>query len=386
MKDELNNPFEVITDPKLEQEQQEEIVDLTVKLLDKRYPEPKRILRGVHPKSHGCVEAIFEINKDIDKFLQVGLFSSPGKKYKAWLRFSNASTLVEADLKNLENGSRGMAIKVLDVGGDEKFLVEDEKGRNQDFLMINTPAFAFANVEDYLRLNQVIYENNDVPDNFFAPLNPQVTGFTDEQRARTKRSFDVVQEIKSKPVDNPLDVQYFSAAPFLFGSDQVMKFSAIPCGGEKTQEPIPTDPIPAVNYLREALTARMQSKQDVCFDFKIQVRNKGESGLDIEDATSEWNEKDFSFESVAKITIRSPQHPDDPKNVEACEERVFNPWHALLSHQPLGSINRLRKDVYLASAEHRGCPAMSHGKSDNKRQEHKKDHDDKHGQGRKGIS
>jgi len=31
----------------------------------------------------------------------------------------------------------------------------------------------------------------------------------------------------------------------------------------------------------------------------------------------------------------------------------LNPWNALAEHQPLGSINRLRKTVYEASAEKR---------------------------------
>ena len=47
-----------------------------------------------------------------------------------------------------------MAIKVLDVEGE--MLSEDEGRANQDFLMINTPEFAFANVRDYLRLNRIM--------------------------------------------------------------------------------------------------------------------------------------------------------------------------------------------------------------------------------------
>jgi hypothetical protein len=41
--------------------------------------------------------------------------------------------------------------------------------------------------------------------------------------------------------------------------------------------------------------------------------------------------------------------------VERCERAVFSPWHCLPEHQPVGSINRLRKEVYLASKDHRGA-------------------------------
>ncbi|MBE0437611.1 MAG: hypothetical protein IBX56_17630 [Methylomicrobium sp.] len=88
-----------------------------------RYPPPKQIHRGVHPKSHGCVKATFTINADIPP---VGLFAEPGKQFDAVIRFSNASVLVGPDTTEIdpatqkeveEHGSRGMAIKVFNVGG-----------------------------------------------------------------------------------------------------------------------------------------------------------------------------------------------------------------------------------------------------------------------------
>ena len=59
-----------------------------------------------------------------------------------------------------------MAIKVLDVGGE--VLIDDNGAHNQDFLMINQPVFAFANTEDYLRLDRVLDRDNDVAAGFFA--------------------------------------------------------------------------------------------------------------------------------------------------------------------------------------------------------------------------
>ncbi|MCZ6841492.1 MAG: catalase family protein [SAR324 cluster bacterium] len=345
-----DNGFEYIPDPQGEAAQINEIAELTKQLQDMRYPDAQKKLRGVHPKSHGCVKAQFEVLPDLDEQFQVGLFAQAGKKYDALIRFSNASVRVEPDLKGDANGSRGMAIKVLGVEGT--VLIDDQGKENQDFLMINTPAFAFANVEDYLRLTKIILEYNDVPDRFFAPLQFDVPGITGEQKLRILNSFKIVQIIKAKPVANPLDVQYFSAAPFLFGPDRVMKFSAAPEGGEKPQV-LPGNP--SDDYLREALTATLEGNVDVVFDFKVQVRGK-EEGLGIEDATSIWDDKQFPFVNMAKITIRAPQRDiNTPKALERCENLVFNPWHSLAAHQPLGGVNRLRKPVYLSSAEHRGA-------------------------------
>jgi hypothetical protein len=34
-----------------------------------------------------------------------------------------------------------------------------------------------------------------------------------------------------------------------------------------------------------------------------------------------------------------------------CERMVFNPWNCLPEHRPLGSVNRMRLAVYLASRQ-----------------------------------
>jgi len=364
-------PFEHLNNPELETKQIAETVELTVKLLDKRYPPPAQILRGVHPKAHGCVTGTFTINADIAPELQVGLFAEPGKQFDAFLRFSNAAALVGPDIDDTgKHGSRGMAIKVLAVGGE--VITDDNGAHNQDFLMINQPVFAFANSKDYLRLDKVLDQQDDKADGFFAPLqleNPAITeeerrrilayieaeDITEEDIQRIKDSFKIIGEIQATPVANPLGVQYFSAAPFLFGSDRVMKFSAKPCS-----EVPPTDipQPPTDNYLREALITAVNSNDDLHFDFMVQVRSDsddfGKDNESIENASSLWDEANYPFIKVARITIPTPQADITTKvNRAHCEQLAFTPWHALVEHQPIGSINRLRKSVYQASSEHR---------------------------------
>jgi hypothetical protein len=97
----------------------------------------------------------------------------------------------------------------------------------------------------------------------------------------------------------------------------------------------------------------MQQNAVIEFDFMLQVRNdEGEMG--IENASSLWDEDQFPFTKVAKISIIAPQVEIESDAEKAyCEALAFTPWHSLPEHQPIGSINRLRKDVYQASAEHR---------------------------------
>jgi hypothetical protein len=47
---------------------------------------------------------------------------------------------------------------------------------------------------------------------------------------------------------------------------------------------------------------------------------------------------------VAAIEI-FPQKLDSPAQWEFCQNITFNPWHSLVEHQPVGGINRARRDV-----------------------------------------
>jgi hypothetical protein len=371
--------FEHIPDADLENQQIEEIADILVKLLKRRYPQAEgqrkflsehypeliQMQRGVHPKSHGSVEAVFEIDPDLSKEYQVGLFAKPGKQYKSIIRFSNLATLVVPNIgMSARHGSQGMAIKLFNVAG--KILSDDKNGNHHDLLMINQPNFTFANIEDYLRLHQNMEKLNDRQADYFLPLRLKDPALNDAEKKLILKyvradkietndiqhalsTYKIVQSIQITAVTNPLGIPYFSAAPFLFGPDRVMKFSARP------RVAIPPAQVPqpsADNYLRNSIIETLHGREPIVFDFLVQIRKEvGE--VDIENATTIWDEKTYPFTKVATITIPSPQEVDNAQTIAHCEQLAFTPWHALPEHQPIGSINRLRKTIYEALAEYR---------------------------------
>ncbi|HEX8168136.1 MAG TPA: catalase family protein [Beijerinckiaceae bacterium] len=339
------------------------VVDLTEQQLRSRYAKAPRFLRGVHPKDHGCVDATFTVRNDILPDYRVGVFTEPGRQFRARIRFSNAaplvmpdSTLVKGPPETVTHGSRGMALKLYDVDGPR--LVPTDNERTQDFLMINQPVFAFANVEDYEALSEVILKDKEDPTRFFARLkhpDPKV-------RARAAETLRIVNCIKSNstvdekapafqaPPLSPLDNRYFSAAPFMFGEGWVVKFGATPVApisGELG------DAVKDENYLRTALNKRLAAAggENVVFEFQIQPRRlESLTSIenDIENACALWDEDTYPFRTLATIAI-PPQ--DTSANREACESLVFTPWHGLAAHRPLGGINRMRRAVYEKSAE-----------------------------------
>jgi hypothetical protein len=151
--------------PDGEAEQIERIVELTRAQLSQRYAGGK-VLRGVHPKDHGCVEATFTVVKGLPAKYRVGVFANPGQQFQALIRFSNADVDPKRPDSRVEgsavvHASRGMAVKLMGVSG--RRLLPDDDELTQDFLMINQPVFAFANVEDYKALSQALVDAKDDP-------------------------------------------------------------------------------------------------------------------------------------------------------------------------------------------------------------------------------
>jgi hypothetical protein len=350
--------------PPEEAKQIDNIVRLTVEQLKKRYPGEKPVRRGVHPKDHGCVKARFTVSDPLAEDLRVGVFKRPGHQFDAWIRFSNADVRVRHDSPATNgvvgHGSRGMAVKLMGVDGSP--LLATNGPVTQDFLMVNQPVFAFANVEDYEVLSQALVDDGDKPDRFFARVRqPDPVG----QRART--TLGIVQRIQSTSVNtvpaayqvppvSPLDNRYFSAAPYLFGTDRAMKYAAKPVS------PAAGDPdLADENYLRTALRKRLTAPgaKDVLFEFQAQVRSAsslaGKIETEIEDACVEWKEAEHPFVTLATIAI-PPQDFDTAERNALCENLFFTPWHGIAEHRPIGGINRLKRAVYEASSMVRHMP------------------------------
>jgi hypothetical protein len=351
-----------------EHQQIQHIVELTVQQLQMRYGGGAKVLRGVHPKSHGCVSARFEILQTLpDNVPAVGLFAEPGRVFEnVDVRFSNAATLVRPDSTGNVHGSRGMAIKLHGVNGR---LIDSGSGgeQTQDLLMINQPVFAFANVEDYEVLSRVLVDNKDEAAAFFAErlaIPPTAPTIPSEKRAlqtagNVKRiqAASVAAGAFQEPPASPVDNDYFGAAPFLCGPDHVMRF--------KVSAASRSDAAPDVadeNYLRNALKTRLKpghTDGEVKFEFKVWIRLASETqpDVDIEDATQDWKggEDPSKYVTVAALTIPL-QDFDTPEQNQKDEQLNFTPWHCLEAHRPLGGINRLRRAVYQASVMFRTLP------------------------------
>jgi hypothetical protein len=76
-----------------------------------------------------------------------------------------------------------------------------------------------------------------------------------------------------------------------------------------------------------------------------------ETATPIEDASVDWPEVVAPYLAVADLTVPAQDvtSADGQALAQRVEATVFDPWHALAAHRPLGEVMRSRKVVYLAS-------------------------------------
>lgn len=287
--------------------------------------------RDAHSKPHGCVRATFEVFETQSTYNH-GIFKHPGK-YESWIRFSNGSVPALVDTKN---DARGMAIKVMNVEG-EQLLPPKLAGKTQDFVMINSPAFFIRSTSDYRELEKAVVRGQ--PFSYFFGqhyLNPF------EWRLR---QLYIALGTRKKAPATPLSAQYYSMTPYNLGPSQI-KYSAKAC--ENYQAPGVDYSHP--NFLREAMK-KVLTNQDACFQFMVQLRKPNER-MPIEDPTVEWSEEDSPFIPIARVHIPM-QEFDSAKQNDMCEAMSFNVWHGVKGMEPISYFNQLRREVYLHTAAYR---------------------------------
>jgi hypothetical protein len=270
-------------------------------------------------RATACVEAEFTVLDGLAAGHRVGLFAAP-RTYRCWIRFANASSRSDKD-----KDTRGMAIKVLDVAGENL----TPGATTQDFVLNSHPVMMVGSTREFLEL----LEANEAGGfrralYFLGHLNAARIAFAS----------------RANPTCH-LDIPYWSTTPYQLGAAAV-KYVARPASAAKS-------PMPATlsdTYLEEAMRTRL-AREEAVFELLVQPQIDARR-TPIEDASVEWREQDSPYAPVAHIRIPA-QSIDDAGKRARCEEVAFNPWHCLREHRPLGSMNRARREIYRTMAEFR---------------------------------
>jgi hypothetical protein len=272
--------------------------------------------RAFHAKIHaGIVNAKFVISSNLPEEFRVGFFE-PNKSYDAIVRFSNGSGVPQDDDKR---DLRGIAIRVL-----------EKEGTAHDFLMTNAPASHARDATQFMAFAKAGAGSKLM----LLPKLIWAIGFFE-----TIRMLRTVIRQTSRPVGSLTTEQFFSRAPYAFGTHAV-KFMLDP---QKSDE---ANSISGPDRLRIDLAARLKERS-IHYDFKVQDW-VDEKTTPIEDGVIQWNSPAQAIAQlvIPKQDLASKEARDSEKSVNNLE---FSPWNTTTVFRPLGSLNRARRLVYRSS-------------------------------------
>lgn len=299
--------------------------------------------RGVHAKSHALLIAEARVAADLPAVLKQGLFANSGV-YPVLMRFS---TIPGDMLTDRVSVPRGVALKFVGVSGDR--LPDYEDDVTQDFLLANGPVFSAAKASDFLTTAKVLAATTDRAQTLKEALSSVTRKLVTIVEAFGRPS-PLLRVLGGYPPINVLSDSYFSQGALRYG-DYIAKLRLTPSS-------------PALLALRrtridlrnhDALRAaanRFMAENSAEWELSAQLCVDAAT-MPIEDPSVEWSQDRSPFVTIARIRAK-PQTAWSLERERTLDTTTsFTPWRGLAAHRPLGSIMRVRREIYKASAQYR---------------------------------
>jgi len=298
--------------------------------------------RGVHAKSHGLLRGELQVLSNLPPDYAQGLFSHPDGAWPVVLRLS---TTPGDMLDDKVSTPRGMAIKVIGVPGAR--LPDGVGDVTQDFVMVNGPTFLTPNAKQFHGNLKLLAATTDKAPSLKKALSSALRGVEKVVEAVGGESA-TLKGLGGHPETHILGETFFTAAPILYGR-YMAKLSLAPVSPELLalkDQPVDLDNKP--NGLRAAVVDFM-TEHGAEWELRVQLCTDLAS-MPIEDASVEWQ---APWVPVARIRTAPQAGWTHGLSVLVDDGMQFNPWHCIAEHRPIGSIMRVRRAVYAASARFR---------------------------------
>ena len=307
--------------------------------------------RSVHAKGHALIRGKLEILPNLPPELAQGLFATPAT-FETIMRVSTTpGDILDDDVST----PRGMALKILDVPGAR--LPGSEQDSAQDFVMVNGPAFAAPTAKAFLGNLKLLEKTTDKAEALKLALSAALRGVETVLEA-VGSSSGTVKSLGGHPMTHPLGETFFSQAPVLYGR-YMAKVSLVPVSANLTAlKDKPIDRPGERDYIRGAVSDFCRGNEAV-WELRVQLCTDLEK-MPIEDSSKLWPEELSPYITVARLTTPMQDSWQGDDSIRLEDGLSFSPWHGIAAHRPLGSVMRVRKVAYEASAgfrgRHNGCP------------------------------
>ena len=331
---------------KIEAYEADLITDLTEVILGisrKTHADGHHPLRGVHAKSHALLCGELRVLGNLPPELAQGLFAREGR-YRAILRFSTTPGDI---LPDSVSTPRGLAIKIIGVEGER---LPDAGGTTQDLVMVNGPAFATSNGKAFLGNLKLLATTTDRVEGVKVAVSKVLQG-TEKVIESFGGTSGAIRGLGGEPARHPLGETYYTQVPLRYG-DYIAKVSVAPASDELrdlTGTRLDIDKHPYA--IREAMIDYFAANGGT-WDLRVQLCTDLDT-MPVEDAAKVWPEDQSPFVTVARLHVPPQTAWSEARSAAVDDAMSFSPWHGIAAHRPLGSIMRLRKQVYEASAAFR---------------------------------
>lgn len=320
-------------------------------ILDTTSKDYGHAVRAVHAKGHGIARGTLVVHDALPAQFAQGLFATPGVHEAIFRLSTNAGDILDDSI----DLPRGLALKILAVDGAR--LPGSESDTTQDFVMVNGPAFAAKTPKAFLSNLKMLAKTTDTAEGGKKLLSSLFRAAEAVIEAVGGQSATLTSLGGARPV-HPLGATYYSQTPFRYG-DHIAKFALVPVSaGLKDLSDATINASGRPDAIRENVRQGLIEKGGT-WEFRVQLCTDLDA-MPIEDATVVWDEKASPFVTVATLDVSPQVAWQDGVSQKTEDELAFSPWHGLAAHQPLGGVNRSRRDSYRFSADYRGrfngCP------------------------------
>ena len=344
-------PLPLRYDPSLEHQEKGEgdtehgLLETMQKIREKTYADGGHAIRSVHAKSHGLIEGELRVIPDLPPELAQGLFAKPGA-YPVVMRFSTIpGDILDDDIST----PRGLAVKVIGVDGAR--LPGSEGEVTQDFTLVNAPAFSSPNAKGFLGSVKLLAGTTDKLEGVKKVLSTVMRGVEAAIESTGASPSALVSTLGGAPEANVLGETYYSQVPILYG-DYMVKVAVVPVSPElKALKGQHVDLHNRPNGLRDAVMDHFREHGGE-WELRVQLA-VNHHDTPIEDAAHVWPEDKSKYLPVAIITAPPQTAWSEARSQAVDDGMAFSPWTGLAAHRPLGSIMRVRKAAYEASAQFR---------------------------------
>lgn len=316
--------------------QQSELFDIIRRTQEHNFSMHRHAMRGTHVKTQAIVKGQLTILPSLPPHLAHGLASSSNAQtpHPIAMRFANEPSFLQDDRAP---GPRGCSMKIFDVSGS--FLSETgTRTHTHDLTFNNAPLLELRDLPTTVEIFTIRERHFRHPEN----IGPEL-----EKRSDTS--------LQKAPMGLPnhhfLGYTMYSQSAFRWGP-YIAKYALFPTGEFQTaltkSHAITEDSSPEQHS--QWLKEWFNGTRDATYDLRVQLC-QSLSAQPVEDCSVPWDETAFPFQTVGKVVLPAGQ------NVFSAERRAFwddhmklNVWYGLEDHRPLGSVNRLRKELYQHSS------------------------------------